>query len=505
MRIRDLGSQLPYRLDGPAWRAPLPDVTEISPGWRRHDRTHLEINLDHPADGRQWIWEAWIFLPQSFRLHPDSYTERRICSDFHSQIRFSVPHLELDEMPHAVTTLAESMGTEAPFDPSGELKLFASRAREAIARSTFKVRMMESSDDAFAQMDALSDAITAGLSDLRRKLLPAAEQIDEVTAQTARWTDEHLSRVFEASMVKLATDLEGRDPEPTVRRKVMEAAISEAQYRVARRAGPVASADSTTRELERVERRQHALKRLTSSVLWLQSDVRDARRGAENTLHAIAAGIAMTFAVTAALLYGAPTDATDVWVWGGLVVLAYMGKDRIKAALQGVFSRYVDRRYPNRRWIVRDQPGERQLAIANEKVRYVDEDDLPDDIAGLRGDVHRDELRESVESESILHHQKTIVVDADAVRAVDPRYSSLTEIFRVDVSRWLANTDDATRSVTLADPMLGELFKSSLPRAYDVTIIYRLAPTDDETSWTAARVVVSRKGIRRVDQLDDVS
>jgi hypothetical protein len=378
-------------------------------------------------------------------------------------------------MPHAVTALAESMGTEAPFDPSGELKLFASRAREAIARSTFKVRMMESSDDAFAQMDALSDAITAGLSDLRRKLLPAAEQIDEVTAQTARWTDEHLSRVFEASMVKLATDLEGRDPEPTVRRKVMEAAISEAQYRVARRAGPVASADSTTRELERVERRQHALKRLTSSVLWLQSDVRDARRGAENTLHAIAAGIAMTFAVTAALLYGAPTDATNVWVWGGLVVLAYMGKDRIKAALQGVFSRYVD------------------------------EDDLPDDVAGLRGDVHRDELRESVESESILHHQKTIVVDADAVRAVDPRYSSLTEIFRVDVSRWLANTDDATRSVTLADPMLGELFKSSLPRAYDVTVIYRLAPTDDETSWTAARVVVSRKGIRRVDQLEDVS
>ena len=336
------------------------------------------------------------------------------------------------------------------------------------------------------------------------KLLPAAEDVDDVTAQTAQWVDEHLSRVFESSMVKLATDLRDRQPEPTVRRKVMAAAISEAQYRVSRGAGPVASAKSTTRELERVERRQHALKRLTSAVLWLQSEVRDARRGAENALHAIAAGIAMTFAVTAALLYGPPNDATDVWVWGGLVVLAYMGKDRIKTGLQDVFSRYIDRRFPNRRWIIRDQSGEQQLAIANEKVRYVDESDLPADVAGFRSDVHRDELRETVETESIIHHQKTIVVDGAAVGAVDPRYSSLTEIFRVDISRWLANTDDATRSVTLADPMLGELFESSLPRAYDVTIIYRIALTDESPGWSAARVVLSRKGIRRVDQLEDV-
>jgi hypothetical protein len=41
-----------------------------------------------------------------------------------------------------------------------------------------------------------------------------------------------------------------------------------------------------------------------------------------------------------------------------------------------------------------------------------------------------------------------------------------------------------------------------LPRAYDVTILHRLAPIGVNTSWSAARVVLSRKGIRRVDQLD---
>ncbi len=95
-----------------------------------------------------------------------------------------------------------------------------------------------------------------------------------------------------------------------------------------------------------------------------------------------------------------------------------------------------------------------------------------------------------------------MTVDADIVRSIDPRFDSLTEILRLDVARWLTHTDDPARTVTLADPDSGELVKSSLPRAYDVTILHRLTPTGLDTTWSAARVVLSRKGIRRVDQLD---
>ena len=52
--IRAWTARLPVLLDSPRWRAPLPNLTELSPGWRRHDRTHLEIkNLrrdDHVID-----------------------------------------------------------------------------------------------------------------------------------------------------------------------------------------------------------------------------------------------------------------------------------------------------------------------------------------------------------------------------------------------------------------------------------------------------------------------
>ncbi|MGA9276892.1 hypothetical protein [Ilumatobacter sp.] len=112
----------------------------------------------------------------------------------------------------------------------------------------------------------------------------------------------------------------------------------------------------------------------------------DARRGAENVLYSIAAGFAMAFAIAAALIYGTPNGATDLWVCGA---------------------------------------------------------------------------------------------------------ASLC---------WRTSARTGSRPVTLADPDSGILVKSSLPRAYDVTILHPLAPPGTETAWSAARVVSSRKGIRRDDQ-----
>ena len=500
--IKDWTVRLPALLDTPRWRAPLPNLTELSPGWRRHDRTHLEINLEYPATGDGRTWEAWIFLPQSFRLNDDSYSKPRIGADIQSHIRLSAPELELDNVPREVDVLVVTIGVADVVDGIDELKLFACRVREAIARETLRVRMLDTDDEIESGAEILADVAESAMRSIRRTLIPAADLADPSVAETAGWVDEHLSNVLEVAMVKLVKDLSRRKSTAPAAERVKEAAVTEARHRAEARAGLSVSADSSTFELEQVERHRHALKRLTSSVLWLESEVGDARRSAEHALHSIAAGIAMMFAVTAALLYGAPTDATDLWVWGGLAVLAYMGKDRIKATLQDRFNGFIDRRYPNRKWVVRHGASGAQVAAAEEKYRFVEPGDLPPEVARFRSDLQSDSLGETLELDSILHHRKATTVDAGLTHSIDPRFDSLTEILRVDVARWLTHTDDPSRTVTLADPESGELVKSSLPRAYDVTILHRLSPTGVETNWSAARVVLSRKGIRRVDQLD---
>jgi hypothetical protein len=502
MAFKDIRALIPAMLDAPPWRPRLRNATDIAPGWRRHDRTHLEISIDVPADGLERTWEAWIFLPASFRLSADTYTASHLERDFRSHIRRTVPPLDLGDVNAAIDEIATPAGGAGAATAAFDAKLLACQLREAIARETYAVRLSIESGDA-TPVDALVDQLQDLASALRDGRLDQVATKSPELAEIIEWVDEHLSRCIESAMVKVATDLS--EPAATHwRDRATELAISEARHRASRSAGPVVSQQSSMEELESVERRQHSLKRLTSAVLWLRQDEQDARRNIEHGLHAIAAGIAMTFAVGAAVWYGTPTDATDLWVWGGLAILAYMFKDRVKAALQQRFDTYIDVKYPNRRTIVREPSNEQQLATSVEKIGFVT-DTIPDDVAEMRRRLRTDLLTDSVDIESVVCHRKSMEVGASSIRTLDSRFASLTDILRVDISRWLTNTDDPSRTVTLADPESGKLFGSTLPRAYDATILYRYGPTAADAPLSAARVVVSRKGIRRVEELEQIA
>ncbi len=207
----------------------------------------------------------------------------------------------------------------------------------------------------------------------------------------------------------------------------------------------------------------------------------------------------MAFAVVVAVLWGRPGVTSRLGMWAAVVIVAYMGKDRLKATLQGVFDSLISKHLPDRRWTVRSPVTSDVLAEVTERAGFIDRDDLPEDVETARSVSYRDRLEELAGPESVLHHSKTVHVHSDAMATSAPEFRSLTDVMRIDVSRWLAHTDDAKRTVTLADPEAGELFRSTLPRAYDVTVVYRLTSgASPAAPWSVTRIVVSRNGIRRV-------
>jgi hypothetical protein len=315
--------------------------------------------------------------------------------------------------------------------------------------------------------------------------------------------DEYLSRVLETALIDIANVVGAADGPEDVTRAAVAAAVDEARYRRSRNEGPVSSADGSIHDLERIERRQHALKRFTSSVLWLDVEIREGYTLALHIFHALAAGIAMAFAVVIAVLYGQPSVPGRLGLWAAVVVVAYMGKDRLKAILQTVFDSLVATRLPDRRWTVTIPGTSSVVADVTETAGFVDRDAVPDGVDAIRRVAYRDRLQELAGPESILGHHKTVRLRTEAMRAIAPEFAALTDVMRVDISRWLAHTDDAKRTVTLADPEAGELFESKLPRAYDVTVVYRLAEANAlDAEWQVARIVVSRNGIRRVASLN---
>jgi hypothetical protein len=487
------------------------------PTWERHDRTHLEIALRYPVaqDGPtgDQIWEAFYFLPQSFRLDATTYSRRELFADLRSHVRFSIPRIALEGVPEEARELARRLTSKPPDDVVWELKLFACRVRAAITQEARAIIDDLAPEDGNRMAVLVCDYLAAGsgaLGAVRDVLGPqklrtlSFEPADPQVAKAQAWVDEYLSRVLELALIELAHVVEAVDGPQDVARVAIAAAVDEARYRRSRNEGPVSSVDGSVHDLEQIERRQHALKRFTSSVLWLDVEIREGYTVALHVFHALAAGIAMTFAVVIAVLYGQPNMPGRLGVWAAVVVVAYMGKDRLKAILQTVFDSFVATRLPDRRWTV-SMPGTQSvLADVAERARFVDRDTLPEKVEAIRRVAYRDRLQELAGPESILCHRKTMRIRTDAMGTFAPQFVALTDVMRVDVSRWLTHTDDAKRTVSFADPEAGELFDSKLPRAYDVTVVYRLADTNaSDAEWQVARIVVSRNGIRRVATLQE--
>lgn len=481
---------------------------ELSPGdsppkWRVHDRTHLEFAVDYPLGDKlsDWVWEAYFFIPTSLRIHSGTYGKGRIYEDLHSYVRFAVPGLPLEELTrHARQELCEKLrGPEA--EAVRELRLYASCVRTSMNSARRHLQnLMERGDDS---VDAAAMALAAQTRELLRAMREAfAECATDLARMAADYVDEDLSILAETTLASLSLDLRRAKLTETASR-VAAGAVHEARYRRERGLDGVGSARVGKREVEHLEFRRHLLKRFTGSVLHLDTDVARAGRLTLEILYALAASVAMAFAVVMALYHG-PTWRRfgDMWLWATVVVLAYAGKDRIKATLQGVFSRWASRHLPDRRWRVSDPQSKRPVGTVRERSAFLPLDKLPADVLEVRNSTRGHSLERHARPEAVLWHQKACRWDRPAIRRSDARFVAVTEVFRLDLTRWLAHTDDPKQRIVFADPEDQHIYSAVAPRVYNIAVVYRLRrASEPDTPWKRVRVVVSRKGIRRVEQV----
>jgi hypothetical protein len=138
----------------------------------------------------------------------------------------------------------------------------------------------------------------------------------------------------------------------------------------------------------------------------------------------------------------------------------------------------------------------------SERSGFVKTSTLPAEVLEVRNRTRRSHFEAFGRPEQVLWHQKTVRLRSDRVAQVDSRFNALTEIFRLDLRRWLAHTDDPKRQILFADPADERVYSANAPRVYNLGIVYRLtSDSDPDPPWQRIRVVVSRKGILRIDSI----
>ena len=487
--------------------------------WRLHDKTHLEFAIDYRVRQKpvSYTWEAYFFVPESFRLDAQTYDKKDIYDDLWSYVRYAVPDVPfhdfaggdersplsgVDRAIRAADGAAE--GSDASVAAMRQLRLFACLVRgSGVAAMRELERQIAARDEMLpahaARFIATCDAVARAF----RKLLaewPSLRLADEVRIAAA-WTDEDLSLVLEtlaASLgVSIETVAEGRPQLHDVGEKLAAYAVAEARHRAAAGYDSVGHADATERDVEHLEFRRHVLKRFTASVLWLHLEVRSAATWVIHTFYAFAAAVAMAFAFIASVR--ATPTIENLYRYGLLIVIAYAVKDRMKAFLQQAFAGFIARRFPDRRWRIKDEH-RREVGQVHERAAFLPFRSLPDEVLAKRRLTREHAVEEHARPERVLWHTKTIEVSGSNAKD-GAEFPMLTDIFRLNLRRWLYNTDDPNRKIVFADPKDARVYTATARRVYNINVVYRLREGEGATDWKRLRVVVSRKGIERIEPI----
>ena len=224
--------------------------------------------------------------------------------------------------------------------------------------------------------------------------------------------DEYISLLIEEGATELFKFIcqyyEGTDQSPYLQR-LNEIVKKETAHRVLYGYGSVLKLGD---ENETYAFRASVIKKYVSGVLHLSIDAQPEGKGMEQLLMALAAGISMIFATVVAFyfqsVYGSFTFPAFV-----ALIIGYMFKDRIKEFGQTLFAGKLHANLFDRRIIVRTLDGKYELATLREKITFMKESEISQEVRSARQKDPFADLDNDRQGEMVICHTKDIVLNAD--------------------------------------------------------------------------------------------
>jgi hypothetical protein len=491
---------------------------------RKHDDHQFEVKIAYPlqreAAADRYALDMFIFLPYQLGVNSATCSIDEFFEDLSSYTRFKTPALSFEEVNDAENGLSpltrvqrqiESSHKTAQWDSMHlryELRVLANvvrvQVREGAAAIRLRARDRASSDrqrDVSAAIDPLAEGLTTTLRRFR-ELRAAFENPSAPPEMRSVYetVDEHMSNETEKLLLQLMKFLRKEAPDldlQTPWRRLAAVVSSEETHRRERGYPTFVSRDA--RRNEYFLYRVGLLRKFCASVLSLSEEQLPAVGRARQALYAVAAAIAMAFAVVAAWLVGRfyPTNSLPFAL---AAIAAYAFKDRIKAFLQSLSGRLLPSWTSDRSIKLTDPQYGMEVGRTRENLFWLNRARLPEDV--LKARQYRDSLEQAVAepTEVILHYAKKVRIRTQRIYQSHQRAIAIDEILRMQVSRWLERMDDPKKRLLKlrrdGDGVAGIL----AARVYPVNLVIRLTSfRDGSVTLLKALLVLSRNGIERIE------
>lgn len=491
-----------------------------------HDRYQVELKLDYQLDrGKETHYRisTYIFVPRSLGITEKSYPKDEIYRDIKNYIRIKTPEMSLrdlidnDVSPlRAVQQIIQQPTWYLEDGLSDQLihalrlfgAMFKSSLREHLNLINRRIQVASPNAKIYSLIGNLTDELIDQFEKIsvRYRMLYGKLNLPYVRKEVFlaySLVDEYISLLIEegaTELFQIVTEHYDGTDQTQYLRKLNEIVKKETAHRVLHGYGSILRVGD---ENETYAFRASVIKKYVSGVLHLSTDAQREGKGIEQLLLALAAGISMVFATVVAFyfqsIYGSFTFPAFV-----ALIIGYMFKDRIKQFVQALFSGKLHASLFDRRINIRTLDGKYKLATLREKITFMKESDISQDVRSARRQDPFANLDNDRQGETVICHTKDIVLNADLFQRAFvglPRTSGLNDIIRYDIHPYLQKMADPVED----QPLLveGELKVVQFHKVYHINFVSQYTSISHRTEkiYKRMRLVLNRLGIKRIEYI----
>ncbi len=495
---------------------------------KHHDQYQIEIKLDYELHANQktlYQIATYFFVPQSLHITADTYPRQYFYRDAQSHIRLKTPSLNLREFTDG--DLSPLRKIEALVHKKDwlsdltchdqivtQMKLLSAMLKSAlrehfnlIERRVAEVQATPHGKTHYLVHNLVDEFITeaAHVTQRYRALLADFNlpKVPPAVFTAFTFTDESLSILIEESaveMFQIVDEYLKKTNREDYKLALSELTARETKYRKTRGYESILTEGGDN---ETYLYRASILKKYASSVLFLNTDVQPDGKYWKHLILSFAAGIAMIFATAVAFYFQYQYGNFTLPVFIALVI-GYMFKDRIKELSRVIFDQRLEKYLFDRRTVIRTQDGQHRLGVLREKVRFIDERDVPLSVIRARNRDHITDLSNEGRGESIICYTKEIELhiknQAEVLRGF-PEISGVNDIFRFDVRHFLNKMAEPVQERLIIRD--GNLMPQLCHKVYHVNLIsrYKTVHPGINKENRHLRLILNQKGIRRIEEV----
>ena len=478
--------------------------------FKLHDKYQLEMKFTYPASRddkvNEYSVDTFFFLPTNLGINSETYRKEEFFSDLHEYIRLKTPSVPITGMMGAgspLEKLEQTFPAMIAKEPdainlySSRLKLFCSIMRSAFRDQEILIENSLEHPDAVSLVQSFMTEIAEILNSFRG-LYPklCVQTIPEDVRELFRHADEFLSIIHNKYIYKLYHAVGKKEQFAESRSRMVQRAEQELAYRKERSYPSVPDPDGDNEELVY---REGTLKKAMASILFLRKETRRDGVFLENLLFSIAAGIAMAFATIMAFITQKYIVQDISLVLFMTLVIAYMGKDRIKEWLKLYFSTKLRRFIHDYKTRILGENGE-QVGFCRESFSFLKESDVPREVTEIRHKAYLSDLENGCFGEQVILARKQVKVNSQAFHDLIRGYQAdgLVDIMRFNFNRFLRHMDNPVKKIFIPDGK-GKVMTIDAKRVYHVNIVVRYGMKGLSDSYVKFRIVLSRNGIKRIN------